>query len=221
MVFLTLAVRGSAQTQPGDDIQITPGITMRQDGVIDIGVVYVEVNYYDSKWTIAQQHDRFKPSADGVKSESGAHVISGKLTTAGGDADLTERVEVAKPGDVKFGATLASDKALDTNELSMAFILPLASFGGKELTIDQQAVSLSNTAPAKGAAQIFEKDQAHEVKLPTPNGTLVVSGDFKLLLQDDREWGDPRYSMRLYFTPGSGQITQSKIDLHMVLKTGA
>ncbi len=51
-----------------------------------------------------------------------------------------------------------------------------------------------------------------------PAGTLIVTGDFKVLLQDDREWGDSRYSLRLGFAPDSGQIKASKIELHMELR---
>ena len=219
IVLLMASASGPAQTRPSNVIDIAPGFAMRPNGVIDIGDIYLEVNYYDSKWTIAQQHDRFAAVGEAkFDLASEAHTVSGVLTTAAGPANLTERVEAPASGGVIYAATFASDKAMDTNELSMAFILPLASFGGKELIIDKQAVPLSQAAPEKGAAKIFEKDGMHRIEMPTPGGTLIVTGNFKVLLQDDREWGDPRYSLRLNFTPGTGQIKESKIELQMELK---
>jgi hypothetical protein len=217
VVLLIVGAGGCAQTRPSDAFEIAPGFSMRQNGVIDIGDVYLEVNYYDSKWTIAQQHDRFALAENADKAADGAHVISGVLTTAAGPANFTEHVKASTNG-VNYAATFASEKALETNELSMAFILPLASFGGKEILFDQTAVGLSKTAPAKGAAKFFEKDGIHRIELPTESGKLIITGNFYVLLQDDREWGDPRYSLRLYFTPGSGEVTQSKIELQMEMK---
>ncbi len=152
IVLLIVSAIGSAQTRPTDEIQIAPGFAMRQNGVIDIGDIYVEINYYDSKWTIAQQHDRFEPAqpASNPASATGSHIISGVLTTAAGPANVIERVEAPARGGVIYAATFASEKPLDTNELSVAFLLPLASFGDKEVKFDQQVVSLSKVAPRRG-----------------------------------------------------------------------
>ncbi|HEY1628453.1 MAG TPA: hypothetical protein VGF52_01265 [Tepidisphaeraceae bacterium] len=213
-MFLS-AVASAQTTQPS--AEISPGFKLRPVGVIDIGDAYAEVNYYDSKWTIAQQHDKFVPGKAAPATQPSVHEISGVLTTAAGPAKYSERVE-AIDGGIKYSAELSSEKPLDTNELSMAFILPLDTFGGKQIVVDAQSQKLSKDAPAKGSAMILQKDDAHEVDVTTPRGTLAISGDFKFLIQDDREWGDPRYSMRLFFTPGSGQIKDSKIELIMKWK---
>lgn len=223
-LLLILTALAPAQTQPAaDSIDLIPGITLRPDGVIDIGDAFAEVNYYDIKWTIAQQHDRFEPAApqtNAPTTDPGVHLITGVLTTAQGPANLTERVSV-NDGAVNYSATLNSDKELATNELSVAFILPTKSFAGKQVLIDQQPLTLPEAPAAKGQAEFTNKDAAKEIELPTPNGTLLITGNFKVLVQDDREWGDPRYSMRLYFTPGSGQIKQSQIDLQLKWKAPA
>jgi hypothetical protein len=216
MVFSAIAA--AQTTQPSVDVG--PGMKLRPVGVIDIGDMYVEVNYYDSKWTIAQQHDKFTPVGNAPATQPSDHVIKGILTTAAGAANYSETVE-SIDGGIKYSAQLTSEKPLDTNELSMAFILPTKSFGGKQIMVDQQPQALSMEVPKKGEARILEKDSANEVDLPTPSGTLVITGNFKFLIQDDREWGDPRYSMRLNFTPGSGQIKESKIELTLKWKATA
>ena len=145
-------------------------------------------------------------------------MVSGTLTTAGGPANLREEVEPTEGG-LKYAATFTSEKELTTNELSVAFLLPTASFGGKQIMIDDQPLTLPNEPAKKGEPRIVEKD-AKQISLPMPAGTLVISGNFKFMIQDDREWGDPRYSMRVYFTPAAGPIKESKIELEMKLKRG-
>jgi hypothetical protein len=218
-VLMFLAAVASAQTtQPSAGIEISPGFKLRPNGVIDAGDLFFEVNYYDAKWTIAQQHDKFVPTSAVPATQPSVHEISGVLSTAAGPSNYSERVE-AIDGGIKYSAQLTSEKPLATNELSMAFLLPLKSFGSKMLTVDQAATVLPMEAAKKGQARIVEKDQAHEVDLVAPGGTLVIMGNFGFLIQDDREWGDARYSMRLLFTPGSGQINESKIELTMKWKS--
>jgi hypothetical protein len=221
-VFLGIfAVSIWAQESPS--AEISPGFKVRPDGVIDIGPLFAEVNYYDSNWTIAQQHDKFQLASPDTKvpatqpaAPSEAMTFTGILTTAQGPANLTETVTPVEGG-VDYSATVTSEKELPTNELSVAFLLPTASFAGKQITIDGDATTLPPDAAPKGQSQITEKDEAHEVDLPMPTGNLTIKGTFKFLVQDDREWGDPRYSMRLMFTPNSGAIKESKAALQMRL----
>jgi hypothetical protein len=218
------AVAVCAQELPS--AEISPGFKLRPNGVIDIGPLFAEVNYYDSNWTISQQHDKFELASPDTKvpatqpvTPAGGRTFTGILTTAQGPANLTETI-APTDGGVDYSAVLTSDKALPTNELSVAFLLPTASFAGKQITIDGDATMLPADAAPKGQSQITAKDEAHEVNLPLPNGTLTIKGNFKFLVQDDREWGDPRYSMRLMFTPNSGDIKESKAALQMRLTPG-
>src|ERR1700733_1180566 len=150
-VLMILGAIASAQTtQPG--IEISPGFKLRPVGVIDVDDLFFEVNYYDAKWTIAQQHDRFTPVPQSAPAtQPSVHVISGVLNTAAGAANYSETVEAIDSG-IKYSAELSSEKPLETNELSMAFLLPLKSFGGKQMMIDQQPLVLPLEPAKKGEA---------------------------------------------------------------------
>lgn len=211
---------GSGQEPVGARV-IAPGFSVRPDGVLDIGPLYAEVNHYDASWALAQQHDRFRrdPTPPPPAARRGAartEVIGGVLTTARGPARLVERVERAAGG-IHYSAVFTSAKPVPTNELAMAFLLPLSAFGGKTIRVDGQALVLPAAPRPKGQAHILTRNDVREVVLPMPTGALIVTGHFNFLVQDDREWGDARYSMRLHFSPASGPISTSRIDLRMVL----
>ena len=60
--------------------------------------------------------------------------------------------------------------------MSMAFSLPVAIFGGKQITIDGQPLAMPQQPAQKGQPQIMEKKGVREIDLPTPAGTLAISG---------------------------------------------
>jgi hypothetical protein len=206
----------NASARPDESVQVAPGFKLRTNGLLDIDDIYTEISFYDGNWTIAQQHDRFQPGPATQPSSPNVYDLSGTLATTPGDLKIDEHVTKADDGSIKYVATVSSAKEIQTNELSLAFLLPTKSFGGKQIVIDQQPIALPAEPAQKGAAVLQAMDDVEQVELPLAKGDkLAISGHFKLLIQDDREWGDARYSMLLYFTPGSGDIKESKIELLM------
>jgi hypothetical protein len=213
MILLMIGAVAPAQQQ-GDSTEIAPGFSVRPNGILDIGDITAEVYHFNPAWTITEQHDVFKPEDKSPATQPSVHVISGAFPTASGPSTLTETFTPADSG-ISYSATISSDKPLETNELSVSFSLPVKSFGGKQITVDGESVTLPADPAKKGEPRIFDKDSAQKIELPTAAGTLVITGNLSFLLQDDREFGDQRYALRLHFTPGDGQITQSKIEFQL------
>jgi hypothetical protein len=219
IILLMLGAGALAQTQPSDDTDLAPGIKLRTTGGIDIGDdMYAEIVHFDDNWKETDEHDAFQPTAQPPATQPSSKLLTGDFVTPGGTFKLTEQIDSNDTG-IHFTATMASDKELATKELCVALDLPVATFGGKQITVDQQAVSLPADPPAKGSSQLLGKDDAKEIDCPTPAGTLTITGDdLNVFVQDNREWGDQRYGVRIRFTPANGQITSSKIDLQMTWK---
>jgi len=222
VVSLGVTAPVPAGQEPVGPRTVAPGFSVRPDGVLDIGPIWAEVNHYDAGWTIAQQHDRFRRDPTPpvpVSPRRGAaptEVIRGELTTARGPARLVERIEPAGGG-IRYSVVFSSARPLPTNELAAAFLLPLSAFAGKTLRLDGRPLVLPAAPRPRGQARILVKKNVREVILPMPTGALIVTGNFNFLVQDDREWGDERYSMRLHFSPDSGRISTSRIDLRLTL----
>jgi hypothetical protein len=206
------------QTAPSDDLDIIPGFKLRTTGGLDIGPIYAEVVQFDPDWTETEQHDIFHPEKSAPTTQPGLFTLTGKFPLKSNSFALSERISPIENG-IDYSATMSADKDLiTTNELSLALSLPVANFGGKQITIDHQPLDLPLAPAAKGEAHLFDKEDVTEIDLPTTSGTLVITGDFDILVQDDREWGDQRYGLRIHFTPADGDIKQSTIDLKMKWK---
>jgi hypothetical protein len=190
-------------------------LLLRSGGGIDIGDIYAEVVQFGPDWKETEQHDVFNPTI--TTPDANSHLVSGTFTCPAGSFNLTEHVANIEGG-ISLSADVSSPSAVQCNELSIAFTLPVSSVGGKQLLIDGQPLMMPLEPAKKGEAHLLEKENAGEIDIPTPSGTLTIRGNFTILVQDDREWGDKRYALRVQFTPGTGAIRQSKIDMQLKWK---
>jgi hypothetical protein len=220
--MLTLSVfAGGApgqQTQPSDAVDLAPGFTMRPTGGIDIGGIYAEVVQFGADWKETEEHDVFNPSVS--MPDANSHVATGVFTCPAGPLNLTEHIS-AIDGGISFSAVISAATELQCNELSVAFALPVATVGGKQILIDGQPLTMPLEPAKKGEAHLFDKENVRQIDIPTSAGTLTITGDFTVLVQDDREWGDKRYALRAQFSPGLGAIKESKIEMQMKWKAAA
>jgi len=218
LVLIILIATSWAQQQPSDAVEVAPGFKLGANGVIEIGDISAEVGHFDSDWTVSEQHDVFKASQPNPPAtQPSSHVVTGVFVSASGSFNLAERMEAAGDG-VHFSASMASDKPVETNELYMSVSIPVKSVGGKQAMVDDQPTLLPAEPAKAGEAVLINKDNIHKIEIPMPTGTLIVTGNLNMLLQDDREWNDDRFSLRLNFSPASGQLKESKIEFQMKWK---
>jgi hypothetical protein len=215
-VFAGLAP--AQQTQPSDAVDLAPGFKMRASGGIDIGDIYAEVVQFGADWKETEEHDVFNPTIS--TPDANSHVVTGVFTCPAGPLNLTEHISTIDGG-ISFSADVSSATGLQCNELSVAFTLPVATVGGKQILIDDQPLTMPLEPAKKGEAHLFDKENVHQIAIPTPAGTLTLTGNFTVLVQDDREWGDKRYALRVQFSPGLGVIKESKIEMQMKWKPTA
>ena len=215
IVLLIVSASAWAQDQPSDAIDIAPGFKLSPNGVIQIGDASAEIGHFDGSWTISEQHDAFKPAdKNPPATQPSSHILTGVYTSAAGPFKLTEQMDAAADG-VHFSASMASDKEVETNELYLSFSLPVKSFGGKQVMVDDQPTLLPKDPAKQGEAQLIAKDGVQKLEIPMSTGTLTITGNLSLLLQDDREWSNDQFSLHLNFSPASGQLKDSKIEFRM------
>jgi hypothetical protein len=217
-LIVMMSIATSWAQQQSEAVDVAPGFKLGANGVIQIGDISAEVGHFDDNWTVSEQHDVFKASEPNPPAtQPSSHVVTGVFVSASGPFNLTERIDAAGGG-VHFSAAMASDKPVETNELHVSFSLPVKSVGGKQAMLDGQPTLLPSEPAKQGEAQLISKDGVHKIEIPTPTGTLILTGDLSILLQDDREWNEDRFSLRLNFSPDSGQLKESKIEFQMEWK---
>lgn len=210
---VSLALASAASAQSTESTTMANGIQARPNGVVDVGVVTVEVTHFNTEWAINEQHDpkQFVPAGDPQVSE-GLFVLEGDLQTAPAPLHFVQRVETLDDGGVSYHATIHGDQPVETNVLAIAVTLLIPPYQGQTITIDGEPFQLPNE-PAE-EAMLTTGQQVERIEVPVEGGTLVITGDLTLVIQDNRQW-DPEYVLRLYFDPAEGPITDSAIDFQM------
>lgn len=216
-IVLAFAVGGFAQTKPSSSGDIAPGFKLRPSGGIEVGDIHMEVVHFDSNWTETAQHDAFKPTVKPATQPS-SKVLTGDFATPSGTFTLTEQLDPSDDG-LHYSAEMTSDAEIGTKDLSFDIFLPVSTFGGKQITIDQQPLTMPQEPAKQGQAHLLDKEGVQEIDLPTVGGTLVITGsDLSIWVQDNREWNDPQYTLRIHFSPKDGALKDSKVDFQMKWK---
>jgi hypothetical protein len=203
-----------------DNTDVAKGIQLQSSGQLMIGQVSAEIAHYDSDWNETMQHDVFQAKSGGPTSQpDGSFTLTGEFPLSSDTFNLTEKISPSNGG-IDYSATMTSDKAIDSKELSLQLAIPIDGFSGKKVSVDSDSITLPSDPQPKGQASLSAKGGVKEVDIPTPDGTLVISGSsgMNIYLQDNREWNDDHYGLRIHFNPGDGQIKQSTLNVQIKVK---
>jgi hypothetical protein len=209
-----------SQNDAPENTDVAKGIQLQTTGQLMIGPISAEIAHYDNDWNETMQHDVFQAKSGGPTSQpDGTYTLTGDFPLSSDTFTLTEKISPSSGG-INYSATMNSDKPIESKELSLQMAIPVDGFSGKKVTIDQDSVTLPSDPQPKGQASLNAKDGVHEVDIPTPDGTLVISSTagMNIYLQDNREWDDDHYGLRIHFNPGDGQIKQSTLDVQIKVK---
>lgn len=214
VIALVLLSSTAARAQEGENTAIAPGIAFTPKGVIVIDDVLMgEVGHFNPVWGLTLQHQSFRPSADPQVSDT-SFAVDGKMKTTEGPMQISQQA-VASDDGVHYAVKVHNETwtktgPYQTNLLVVRFLLPVEFYQGRQLLVDGEPVTL----PQEQIDEMLkEATPAQQIEMPTPNGTLTITGDFEVSMQDNRQWNENVYAMRVTFTPASGDITDSRIDL--------
>ena len=200
--------------------EIVPGIAVLPNGMLEIGKATMEIQHFGEGYTLAGQSGAVEQT---TLCENGAFALSVPFRTSdGGMLDLTEKVQQAEDGSVLYFAVMKSATGISTEELSLAFTLPVADYAEKTLTASGKTLLLPKDYLDEKSFLGWFPDVA-ELLIPMPDGkTLHISSPstFSFLAQDNRKWQNPHNVVRIRFTPTTpGKLlTEGGIKLKFALK---
>lgn len=175
----------------GDAWTPAPGIGVQPDGRLRAAGLVLGLCHYDAGWKRSGP-----PSAvqglTGVLRD-GAWTLAGAWKLGEGEARLAQTVRVLDGGVVRIEASLAESGP--TAAFALTIELRGEDYRGRALLIDGVPLELPQQSPQ---AQVRGNAPAKRVSVPTASGAwLELSGDLRVLVQDNKQWNTDGFSVRL------------------------
>ncbi len=178
-----------------------PGwLTVGKNGVFRIENLTFGILHYGSGFALSSQ----KSSGDCRRSvENGTVTVAGVL----GKSEFRETVAPVGGNRAGYRAELVMAEPWPTLGLMLEFELPAAS---RTVVADGRPYPLPAEFDEKKTVPLSVK--AKEFSVPLDSGSVLrISGNLELRIQDNRKFGRPVFSVRLYFTPSKGDLVRAEL----------
>lgn len=181
------------------------GISVKDDGRMNICGLSGGVNIFDRNWRQTSQR------AGNISAEPGYPVPSEKVYEHKGVIRIPgtegftfqQWVKEVNSATASYSVNMHSQKGISCQAVVWSLDLPAAVFEGRTIRINGKETVVKGSQPFYSVK---------EVVLSADGNRIVLRGNFSLQIQDNRSWSVPTFSLRLYFSPGSGMIKNTKLS---------
>ncbi len=194
-------------------MELPKGMTFAPDGTLQIGDAKLTVSLASTTWN---WFDNQKMT--NWRSESGGDFQrrTGELLFYGVKGMVTETLRKTGSNRWRFEADVRFETSVFTRTVCAHISLPLPLAG--ELAVDGRKLLIPGTF---GKQVLLENTPVKRVALTLPGGLRAeFSGDVTAYIQDSRRWHETA-SIRLYFTPGEGNLSEAKIAFDLAVSDAA
>ncbi|MGE4563438.1 MAG: hypothetical protein AB7F32_01085 [Victivallaceae bacterium] len=194
--------------------ELIPGVKVGDRGVLEVEAVKIAVMHFSADWRNADQRRQSRVEPDFPSTAKGNYRTRLRLPLAGGSAEatLSETLTVTGPDTLEAEYRFNVPAPVKTGRLGLNLTLPCDVFAGRTLTVDGEKIPL-------GKSYVPNRNRfwrsAKTLSIPRPGGALTLSGEFALLIQDDRQFGGNDFSISLYFAPGTGEISDAALNFQL------
>ncbi len=189
-----------------------PDISVEDAGRMKLGGLNGFVQFYDRDWKNFTQNAKSITADPGypVSSEK-QYELKGVLNISGQDSGLTfqQWVREETPDTVSYSMNMRNETGLASRVLCFTVELPAAKFSGKSIVVNGKAFEL----PATASKAIPPFYKVKTLNVVNGDRKLTITGEFTLMVQDNRTYQVNTYSLRLLFPESGGKITRSKLAL--------
>ena len=210
-VFGLLSVSIEAQNLP-------QAFSTEKNGAIRVMDIRMYPIQYAPGWKSAR-HD-IDPSFTNLSNiaTDGWEFKSELLTKNSTSLNLQHQIKTdQKNASIHWQINATSPQPVNTALLAMGVDLPVSGYAGQTIKVDDKLVTL--TAEASTQSQVLAvRRHVKRIEITTPKGPVIFEGDWSVEITDRRRWKTNVYSMRLYFSPSRGKLTQSAFAMKVTAK---
>lgn len=190
----------ASETQPA-------WLEVKDKGLLQTAGITWRFGFYSPNWKLQPQQEGFlakeEKRGNGV-TWTGPFRGRGKKPLF----QLTESVNWAKPEAVRVEWQLKSTSPIEARAIVWEAALPVLSYSGQRLRVDDKEVVFPKEASAKPSLLM---KRVKNLTLPVEGGELTLKGPFQVQLLDRRSQKDPHFYVRLFLEPRQSPYQQAKL----------
>ena len=190
-IFVSAALMAAVSVMAAG--RLPEAVRFDSQGRFAIGPVQVFLQHFGPDWKGSTQ-EQLKPDAGFPKRADGSFELRGKLPAGGSDAvfDATETVTAAGDDAFRAAYALKAGDPAPTNSLALAIDIP-AGNPAVGLYVGGGEVALPETPGGVGMLDTA----ADRVLIVLPERQIAVTGDFQVVVQDNRSFQMDTFTIRL------------------------
>jgi hypothetical protein len=170
------------------------------------GKIKGEIRYYGPDWDLQVQGKK----SIKINRKDGLNIHGIFTTRAGENFDFEEKISKITKNKLTYSAVMKNKDGVDTKQLCLSIGLPLGAC--KAVMVDDKKINL----PEKfKKMSVLGTCPAKKLVLQLPDGKLLIQGDLKVMIQDNRKFKSETFSIRFNFSQSKGKVTDSSINLQI------
>ncbi len=188
-------------------------ITVSSNGTLHIGSQFFELQHWGKDWKHSRQSNT--KTMDVNKKAANELQLQGFWNVHGGKFLLHETVNSIDHNSINYKIKLKSDKPCMTMALSLCTTMFLKD-------------ALNHQIVANGKNINFEKEfnfkkwqkkltDVRKLQLELPQGTAIITGEFDLILQDNRKFAKNTWELRILCNSSDKAISNASLELNIKL----
>lgn len=189
--------------------------TSDSSSAVKVDGISFRLTHWNPAWSMTPQSESTLsfPGEAGSTVPGRGNVRNGVFRVRDGEYQVTEAVDLSKPGTAKLSFGLTNPAGIDAASVAVVATLPLKMFENRQILFNGKNVSFGPEFNDKNwQTWVAKSNRPTEVILPLKSGKLVITGNFSAQLQDNRRFDRTNWELRLQFTPGSGKFKKARFD---------
>ena len=195
--------------------RILPDLRIENDGTFQTGDVTAGISFFNKNWSATSQSKYSILVNPGYPKENAKDnwELKGTFRTQEGTFDIAQLVKKVADDEFCLEISLSSQQAVYAQCVGLSLTLPVNHFAGRSILVDERRIPLPED-PARKDNTLFSCERFSKCTIPADAFQLEISGDGRILVQDNRKYNLATFGIRIYFTPGRGEIMSSSIRLN-------
>ncbi|MFA6286679.1 MAG: hypothetical protein WC661_04775 [Opitutaceae bacterium] len=188
-------------------------LRLRANGAFSFDGLDFALMHFSPDWAAVSQEGA-RPEPGYPKRGDPTWETRGALAIQGNNARLAYGERITRTDGRSFEADyqVTHSEGIQTRELALQAMLPLELGAGRSVVLDGVARELPKQSQRKTVlAEPAMRERT--LLLPAATGMIEIKGVFGVLVQDNRQWKQDAYTVRLQFSLPDGPLKQAALKL--------